>query len=207
MLSDINECIRKLQVLTDEREIVWEVTNTDPHIISTKINGDTLTLDDKGLSLSFSSYIFDATPFMKLFVTSIVRTKVDRRYYNKYIRELTQNKTPTDLINRCKEYSIRMVRDFPELRLVGGYYVCSKLGKRVHWWCESPNGAIIDSTAAQFPSRGTGSYREVLPRERENGRKCKSCLSPLYDNELDFCTTECENKDIRYKEYLSGRNK
>jgi len=158
ILTDIDGCIRKLKELTKNKVITWEITNSDPHTISTTVNGDKFILDNKGLSLTYTKYIFSSTPFMLDFIDYIVKSKIDKRYYNKWIREKTFGMMPVDLINKCKEFSIMMSRDFPELRLVGGYYVCPKLGKRIHWWCETPNGTIIDPTAAQFPSRGTGSY-------------------------------------------------
>lgn len=59
----------------------------------------------------------------------------------------------------CYKVTREMLRAFPELWRVHGYYYCWILGKRKHWWLTDGN-VVIDPTASQFPSKGEGRYEE-----------------------------------------------
>ena len=54
----------------------------------------------------------------------------------------------------CREATAAMVKAFPELRRVRGHY-----GWCPHWWCETPDGTVVDPTARQFTPGGI--YIEV----------------------------------------------
>src|SRR5574343_1756160 len=54
---------------------------------------------------------------------------------------------------KCKEYCEELVAEHTSLRLVRGFFhepLWSE--KQQHWWCEKPDGTIVDPTVKQFPS-------------------------------------------------------
>lgn len=59
---------------------------------------------------------------------------------------------------KCKVMSEALVAEDPTLTLVRGHYYDFAWGEQAHWWCVKADGTIIDPTALQFPSRGTGEY-------------------------------------------------
>lgn len=83
----------------------------------------------------------------------------------------------------CNHYTKLMGKVFPELRRARGFYFCSSWGRREHWWLVTLAGEIVDPTAAQFPSRGCGVYRELTDEEVERevpiGR-CANCGDDIY---------------------------
>ena len=66
-----------------------------------------------------------------------------------------------DPYGACRAACDAMLLAFPELRLVRGHYLCPLWGDREHWWLVDPGGAIVDPTAAQFPTRGHAPVRGV----------------------------------------------
>lgn len=94
-----------------------------------------------------------------------------------------------------------MVAAFPELKRVRGHYFCSIWGQRAHWWCEAPDGTIIDPTSSQFPSkdetapRGFGVYVPWKEGEEEPTGKCQNCLDYTYGG-ATFCSDTCEAEAI-----------
>lgn len=104
-------------------------------------------------------------------------------------------------LGSCRSYTERMVKAFPELRAARGFYHCPIWDRREHWWCVTPNNKIVDPTAMQFPSKGTGKYEEVsektLRRWVEEGKyptgKCPNCGGYCY-KEGAFCSEECEQE-------------
>lgn len=68
-----------------------------------------------------------------------------------------------DTYGTCRETCRDMVGAFPELKRVYGHYYCFVWGERTHFWCVDPEGAIVDPTSSQFPSRGVCGY--VMDRE------------------------------------------
>lgn len=94
---------------------------------------------------------------------------------------------------KCAEATERMVVEFPELRRVRGHYFCSAWLWREHWWCVAADGAVVDPTAGQFPSRGVGEYREWDESKPEPTGRCPNCGKYCYDGRTccsDRCTTE-----------------
>lgn len=63
-----------------------------------------------------------------------------------------------DGYGKCRETSLAMLADFPELKLVIGHYYCTSWGERDHFWLIDPQGRIVDPTFMQFPSKGRGHY-------------------------------------------------
>lgn len=105
--------------------------------------------------------------------------------------------TPSDAYGQCKKWSALMIAEFPELRLVRGFYDCPFWGERTHWWCVDANGHIVDATAHQFPSRGIGEYRELKEGERAPTNRCANCSGPVYDGGT-VCGSECHKQYVAY---------
>lgn len=102
---------------------------------------------------------------------------------------------------RCQELSEAMAAQFPELRVVAGYYHCPIWKSQQHWWCITPDGKIVDPTAAQFPSGGLGKYEELAPEDRPIGT-CMDCGADVFPNPYapEFCSDTCRLSTIRYLE-------
>lgn len=83
-------------------------------------------------------------------------------------------------LGRCKKICNQMVLEFPELSLVRGHYYCIFWGDREHWWLIDRCGAIIDPTAGQFPSKGTGVYATWDESLEEPTGKCPNCGGYVY---------------------------
>ena len=97
---------------------------------------------------------------------------------------------------KCKEWAYAMVACFPELRLVRGHYVCPVEGKVPHWWCVTPLECIVDPTAIQFVSLGSGEYipyDESLP---EPTGKCLNCGELRY-NDDGCCGPACHGAVLK----------
>ena len=110
-------------------------------------------------------------------------------------REVMQDQEVDDYLQfrgKCKDLSeAAIVRD-PTLRLVRGHYYCHSYGKQPHWWCETPEGTVVDPSARQFPSKGQGIY------EKFNGVvECAECGKEMEEHEARFesnyafCSTRC----------------
>lgn len=112
--------------------------------------------------------------------------------YDKWIAE-----NVVDDLGTCAEVTIAMVKKFPELKRVRGHYHCPIWGERAHWWCIASNGKIIDPTASQFPSKGSGVYIVHVEGSPEPTGKCLDCGSYVY-NEDTFCDDTCERRTRSY---------
>lgn len=95
---------------------------------------------------------------------------------------------PESLLVRggCGTATEDMVKAFPELRRVRGHY-----GSSEHWWCVTPDGTIVDPTAAQFePGR---EYVEYVGPDPVG--KCMGCGAYVWESHPRFgssaCSTEC----------------
>jgi hypothetical protein len=91
----------------------------------------------------------------------------------------------------CRSYAEKMVKAFPELRVVRGHYYCVVWGQRGHWWCETEAREIVDPTAAQFPSKGAGVYDGFTGDDSElpTGR-CPNCGEFCFHGK-SFCSDDC----------------
>lgn len=107
------------------------------------------------------------------------------------------SKSPEEAWGRCKEYTDEMAKVFQDLEVRAGYYHCYIWGRRTHWWLITKNGIVVDPTAIQFPSKGTGEYESLNERQRPIGR-CINCgretflTSPSHE----FCSHDCEKETI-----------
>ena len=98
---------------------------------------------------------------------------------------------------KCKEMSQELVKADPSLTLVRGHYWCYMWGEQPHWWVKDKDGKIIDPTANQFPSKGSGEYVEF------NGRvSCSECGKDMdekearFDSNYAFCSTRCNMRFV-----------
>jgi hypothetical protein len=117
---------------------------------------------------------------------------IDDNQMNVYQEWIKNNyPTPESAKLQCKEGTDKMVQSFQELRQVRGYaYVGTS--KRPHWWCETPDGEIIDPTAIQYGAIKPFHYEEVGSEESHG--KCIECGELLFRSKGDesyFCA-ECK---------------
>jgi hypothetical protein len=99
---------------------------------------------------------------------------------------------------KCREMSEAAVRADPSLRLVRGHYVCPFWGQQAHWWAEKPDGTVVDPTARQFPSKGSGDYVEF-----DGCVACAECGKKMHEREVKYaegryawCSYECQGRFI-----------
>lgn len=102
-----------------------------------------------------------------------------------------------DPTGRCAEYTAALAAAFPELTRVRGHYYCPTWGEREHWWCVTPAGAIVDPTAAQFPSRGAGAYVPWDESQPEPTGMCPNCGGYCYDGGT-CCSEKCHDEYVAY---------
>lgn len=98
---------------------------------------------------------------------------------------------------KCKELAEVAILEDPTLKLVRGHYYCYAHGEQPHWWCEKPDGTIIDPSARQFPSNGNGAYVPF------NGIvECAQCGKEMQEDEAHFesnyafCSTRCNMRFV-----------
>ena len=99
-------------------------------------------------------------------------------------------KNVTEILATCAEVTLQMQEVFPELTRVRGHYYDFAWGRRGHWWLVDSDGTVVDPTAAQFPSQGTGEYEPWEEGAPEPTGKCMNCGDYAYDNK-GACSPEC----------------
>lgn len=113
---------------------------------------------------------------------------------NKY-EEWINNKLKTgNPYGNCEKWSKQMKKQFPELKLVRGFFHCLFWGKREHWWLVCKNNKIIDPTVTQFNFKGIGGDYEELDESQEHPTgKCYNCGEYCYKG-ASFCCPACKNE-------------
>jgi hypothetical protein len=98
---------------------------------------------------------------------------------------------------KCRAFSEELCRNDSTLRLVRGHYICPVWGEQAHWWCERPDGTIVDPTKDQFPSKGIGQYFEF------NGMiACEYCGEEKQEEDAYiaghhvYCSYTCYGRDV-----------
>jgi hypothetical protein len=100
----------------------------------------------------------------------------------------------------CSVMTAAMTGAFSELRRVRGHYLCTAWGPREHWWCITPDGAIVDPTAHQFPSARKypgsvdGVYQELPADAPEPIGQCMCCGDYCWEGtspSSNACSLEC----------------
>lgn len=107
-------------------------------------------------------------------------------------------KSSEDAYGKCEIVTLEMQQAFPELKRVKGHYYCSAWGERTHWWLVTPDGRIVDPTASQFPSNGSGQYVELDPNDPVPIGKCLNCGELVYEPapREDICSYFCYGEFI-----------
>lgn len=108
----------------------------------------------------------------------------------------------------CRAAADEMVQTFPELRAVPGVAHTMNLGQHIHWWCEAPDGDVVDPTARQFVSEGGVSrYAELNLTSAEVCAQirmgtCMNCGGDVYGypRKDTFCSEECEKDFVHWQE-------
>lgn len=90
----------------------------------------------------------------------------------------------------CAEITTQMCIAFPELARVRGHYIDHQWGSRAHWWCVDPDGGIVDPTAAQFPSKGSGQYVPWDEEQVSPTGMCPNCGEYCYEHR-SVCSDRC----------------
>jgi hypothetical protein len=99
---------------------------------------------------------------------------------------------------RCHELAQAEVQRDPNLHLVRGYYHCPYWGRRAHWWCEKPDGTIVDPSVRQFPTAGFAAYYE----EFDGNVECANCGKVVKEEEASFesnyafCSHQCHGRFV-----------
>ena len=99
---------------------------------------------------------------------------------------------------KCKEMSEAAIVADSSLRLVRGHYICPVWGEQQHWWTVRADGSIVDPTAAQFPSKGTGVYVEfdgMVPCA-ECGKELREAELEYADGRYAYCSGECYGRFV-----------
>jgi hypothetical protein len=100
---------------------------------------------------------------------------------------------------KCAELTLEMQEAFPELTRVRGHYYCYVWGEREHWWLLDEE-TVVDPSADQFPSKGTGLYVPLDESQPEPTGKCPNCGDYCYTGK-SLCSENCE---ISYLAYLNN---
>lgn len=117
--------------------------------------------------------------------------------------------------NACYSATHDIAKEFPELKLCRGwahykYDLSWQKGYECwdqHWWCEAPDGTIVDPTNEQWlDERGgvvTGYEKyDVKFHGPEPIGKCMGCGSIIYPEDYDgstsFCSKDCEDSTRSY---------
>lgn len=103
----------------------------------------------------------------------------------------------TNPLGTCASVTTTMRDAFPELVRVRGHYICPIWGPREHWWLKDSDGNVIDPTATQFPSRGTGDYKEWDNSQPEPTGRCPNCGGYCYNNST-CCSDKCGHEYAMY---------
>lgn len=134
---------------------------------------------------------------------------------SKYVQWVNEWRRSNDQRYRCRSASNSLVEAFPELRLVRGwahvFYDEGVLGTRTahyeHWWCEAPDGTVVDATNEQWISDLGGEifgYEEYDPQFHgpEPIGKCMCCGMLIFPGDNGdctwACTPECESELREY---------
>jgi len=111
----------------------------------------------------------------------------------KYQRWIEEN--VTESYGMCKEVTLSMSKEFPELIRIRGHYYDYLWGERQHWWLETTLGVRIDPTKDQFPSKGTAEYVPWVEGSQEPTGKCPNCGDLIYDG--GYTHEECHEEFAR----------
>lgn len=93
------------------------------------------------------------------------------------------------LRGKCEEYARAACEKDPSLRLVRGWYFDVTWGRQEHWWCQTPDGTIVDPTWKQFPFGGIESMYE----EYEGVFPCMGCGAEVHEDDPERYESNCSS--------------
>ena len=103
----------------------------------------------------------------------------------------------------CGSATLKMAAQFPELKRVPGHVRLVSGGSPEHWWCETPDGQILDPTVGQW-AEAPIEYVPWRPGDLVRMGRCMNCGESIYGRpeSLDghrktCCSDECEEEMIR----------
>lgn len=100
---------------------------------------------------------------------------------------------------KCKEFCDEAIKADPTLTLVRGHYFCPIWNSdEPHWWCVKPDGAIVDPTKLQFPSRGVGTYTPFngMLECAECGKEFPETPDADIEGNYAFCCYRCHGRFV-----------
>ncbi|KMV15978.1 hypothetical protein ACT17_23090 [Mycolicibacterium conceptionense] len=98
-----------------------------------------------------------------------------------------------DLRGKCQAAAKELAAQDPTLRVVRGWYIDIDWGEQEHWWCERPDGTVIDPTVEQFPTGHVEALRQY--REYAGVHPCPGCGIPV-EGETGFCCGGCHGATV-----------
>ncbi len=121
--------------------------------------------------------------------------------YQEWIAEYTSN--TKFLVGRCLHATLEMCKVFPELKRVPGHVLLPARYEE-HWWCETPDGKIVDPTADQWETAPI-EYVPWKPGTEVVVGKCMDCGATIYGtpdsldgNRQEFCDDRCRDSYLKY---------
>lgn len=99
---------------------------------------------------------------------------------------------------QCLPLCKALIAGDASLRLVRGHYFCPVWhSAEPHWWCEKPDGTVVDPSCRQFPSNGRGCYEEF------NGVvECSNCGKRMLEAEADFESNYAFCSDVCHMRFV-----
>ena len=102
---------------------------------------------------------------------------------------------------RCKELCEAEIAKDPTLRLVRGHVFITAWPSdpsQPHWWCEKPDGAIVDPSWRQFPSEPSAQ----MYTEFDGHVSCSECGKDgdekdfSFASNYQFCSDRCYGRFV-----------
>jgi hypothetical protein len=104
-----------------------------------------------------------------------------------------------DPLGQCRHFCELMKKEFPELTMVRGHYICWSWGRRQHWWLTTPDGEIVDPTVDQFPHPHLGDYEPWIEGSPEPTGTCMNCGEQVFAPRHSICSDKCETAFVKWQ--------
>lgn len=142
-------------------------------------------------------------PEYAAFIVEIIEEKIKDRCYAHW---KTPPKPSTVARAQCLQFSERLQKKFPHLKLEKGWYVTTD-GEddypTEHWWTVDVDGTIVDPSKIQFHDQN-GRYSPYDDHEfKAMIGRCPNCGNDIYEGEGSggLCSDECESSYAAYIEH------
>lgn len=117
--------------------------------------------------------------------------------FEKYQAWIDQRLSEASPQAQCAAWTLAMVAAFPELKRVRGHLSLSN-GHPAHWWCETPDGEIVDPTVSQFGGSVVLAYLAHEEGTPEPNGKCLNCGEYVYAPRSSSCSETCDRELQEY---------